>query len=99
MKLPPYDEAFELLPKRMDSPLARKHLTAIGFQESRLVYQKQIGGPARGLWQFEQGTAKSRAGVWGIYLHPQSRPHLESACKLQSVRVLDEALWSLSGKA
>lgn len=78
----PYDEAFEILPKKMDSLWARRNLHAIGWQESRLVHQKQIGGPARGLWQFEQGTARSRGGVYGIYLHPQSRPHLESACKL-----------------
>lgn len=80
--MPPYDQAFELMPARMDSPLARKFLTAIGLQESRLIYQKQIRGPARGLWQFEQGTPQSRGGVWGIYLHPKSRPHLESACSL-----------------
>lgn len=80
--LPPYDEAFELLPKKMDSYWARVNLTAIGLQESRLIHQKQIRGPARGLWQFEQGTEKSRGGVYGIYLHPQSRPHLESACRL-----------------
>lgn len=80
--MPPYDAAFELLPKKMDSLWARRNLHAIGWQESRLTYQKQIKGPARGLWQFEQGTRQSRGGVYGIYLHPQSRPHLESACKL-----------------
>jgi hypothetical protein len=35
-------------------------MTAIGFQESRFLYRRQIGGgPARGFWQFEKGGVEA----------------------------------------
>ena len=48
--------AMALLPARMDTPEADCMLLAIGLQESRFVHRRQIGGPARGFWQFEKGT-------------------------------------------
>ena len=45
--------AFALLPTRMDSPEAQALVTAICLQESALKHRRQIGGPARGLAQFE----------------------------------------------
>lgn len=74
------DPALALLPDAMDSAPARVMLLSIGLQESRFLYRQQIGGPARGFWQFEQGTQKSRGGVWGIYLHDSSRYWLNEVC-------------------
>jgi hypothetical protein len=62
--------AFAILPMPMDSPAARVQLLAIGLQESRLTYRQQIGGPARGLWQFERG-----GGVKGVFSHPSTTAH------------------------
>jgi len=45
--------AFALLPARLDSTEARALVTAICLQESALKHRRQIGGPARGLAQFE----------------------------------------------
>ena len=44
-------------------------LLAIGLQESRFMFRKQIGGPARGYWQFEQG-----GGVRGVIEHAATGP-------------------------
>ena len=63
--------ALSLLPARMDSPAARAMLVAIGLQESRFEHRRQVGGPARGYWQFELG-----GGVAGVLRHDASRPHL-----------------------
>lgn len=76
------DPAMVLLPDPMDSRRARVQLAATMLQESRGIDRHQIGGPAHGLWQFEQGTRKSRGGVWGVYLHEASAPHLRRACSL-----------------
>ena len=65
--------ALSLLPPRMDTPLARRHVLAIALQESRFEHRRQIGGPARGFWQFE------RSGVLGLIRHPATAPHLKSA--------------------
>ncbi len=45
--------ALSLLPEQMDSPEARAMLVAIALQESGLRYRQQVGGPAKGLWQWE----------------------------------------------
>lgn len=58
------DEAFSLLPAKMDTPMARVIHAAIGYQESKYLTRVQSGnGPARGYWQFEAG-----GGVKGIML-------------------------------
>ncbi|MCV6902125.1 MAG: hypothetical protein NTT76_05400, partial [Achromobacter xylosoxidans] len=57
--------ALALLPAGMDTQAAHVMLLAIGLQESRFTHRQQIGGPARGFWQFEKGTRASRGGVWG----------------------------------
>ena len=61
-------QALKLLPGEMDTPAARAMLIAIGLQESKLKYRRQIGGPARGLWQFERG-----GGVRGVLNHPATK--------------------------
>lgn len=83
-----------LLPARMDTPEARVMLLAIGLQESRFVHRRQIGGPARGFWQFEKGTRASRGGVWGVFLHAASRDHLATLCKARSVAGDPDAIYA-----
>lgn len=77
--------ALSLLPDMMDTPAARVMLLAIGLQESRFIHRRQIGGPARGFWQFEKGTRASRGGVWGVFLHTASKDLLGVLCKARSV--------------
>lgn len=72
--------ALALLPVAMDSPDARRMLLAIGLQESRLQYRAQIGGPAKGYWQFEQG-----GGVAGVLRHPASSLLAVRCCQKRNV--------------
>lgn len=65
--------AYSLLPAPMATPEATRMLIAIGWQESRFLYRKQIGGPATGWWQFET------AGVSGVLAHPSSRELIRKA--------------------
>ncbi|MDM0011995.1 hypothetical protein QTH87_06020 [Variovorax sp. J22P168] len=89
------EPAARLLPARMDSTAARVMLLAIGQQESRFEFRRQLGnGPARGLWQFERGTRASRGGVWGVFLHEQSRGYLEVLCRARRVNFEPDAIWS-----
>lgn len=67
--------SFSLLPPRMESDEAKIMLIAIGLQESRFQYRTQIGGPARGFWQFEE-----LGGVKGVMSHPNTAPHAEIVC-------------------
>lgn len=69
------EPAYLLLPARMESKAATVMLLAIGLQESRFEHRRQIGGPARGFWQFEQG-----GGVTGVLKHPASREHAVRVC-------------------
>lgn len=86
--------ALALLPTRMDTPAARVMLLAIGLQESRFTHRQQIGGPARGFWQFEKGTRASRGGVWGVFLHTASKGHLAVLCKARSVACDPDAIYA-----
>lgn len=74
------DGALSLLPERMDTPEARVMLLAIGLQESRFLHRRQIGGPARGFWQFEQG-----GGVRGVLRHEKTREFAASVCRSRGV--------------
>ena len=82
--------ALAILPAPMDSPQARVMLLAIGLQESRFEHRRQIGGPARGLWQFEEGTKQTRGGV---YLHDASRFWLERLCASRGVQFLPDVIY------
>lgn len=75
------DNAFALLPARMETPEARVMLLAIGLQESRFIHKRQINnGPARGFWQFEQG-----GGVRGVLRHDSSREIAIEVCRKRGV--------------
>ncbi len=67
--------ALALLPARMDTPEARAMLLAIGLQESRFQHRRQVGGPARGFWQFEA------IGVGGVLDHEASRDGARSVSR------------------
>ncbi|MFY2599299.1 hypothetical protein ACOTHJ_33095 [Achromobacter xylosoxidans] len=86
--------ALALLPAAMDTRAARVMLLAIGLQESRFTHRRQIGGPARGFWQFEKGTRASRGGVWGVYLHAASKDRLAALCKARSVACDPDAIYA-----
>lgn len=67
--------ALELLPERMNNKKAIVMMIAIGLQESRLIHRKQIGGPAKGLYQFERG-----GGVRGVLNHPTTKQLAHDLC-------------------
>jgi len=84
---------FKFLPVQMDTKPARVLMHAIGQQESRFEYRKQMGGgPAHGFWQFERGTRASRGGCWGIWLHEASRYWLADICKKRGVEFTPDAI-------
>lgn len=66
---------FELLGKKYASPQAETLLVAIALQESGLRHREQVGGPAKGWWQFEV------AGVRGVLNHPRSADKAAAVCK------------------
>lgn len=80
--------AFALLPAKMAGKRATVMLLGIGLQESRLQFRRQIGGPARGLWQFEQA-----GGVRGVLTHPSSRPHALEVCAARDVEPTAPAVY------
>lgn len=87
--------ALALLGAPLDSTAARLMLLAIGLQESRFEFRRQLGdGPARGFWQFERGTAASRGGVWGVYLHSASRGPLYRLCAARGGPFEPAAIWT-----
>lgn len=82
------DQAFQLLPVKMDSPLARVILAAIGFQESGYQVRIQYGnGPARSYWQFEKGSIK------GVMLHKASARLAMEICEKRGVDFNSELIW------
>ncbi|MGV6475342.1 hypothetical protein [Azotobacter vinelandii] len=81
--------ALALLPARMNSPQAEAMLLAIGLQESGMIHRRQIGGPARGIFQFEQG-----GGVRGVLRHPASRPHALAVCDARGVEPTDASVYA-----
>lgn len=63
--------ALSLLPPKMDSTGAKVMLLAIALQESRLIFRRQVNGPARSLLQFEEGIPAQQSGVAGVRIHPR----------------------------
>ena len=75
------EPAYALLPARMRSPAATLMLLAIGLQESRFEHRRQIGGPARGFWQFERG-----GGVAGVLRFDGTLHTSRAVCAARGVR-------------
>ena len=73
------DDAFALLPPKMDSAAARVLVLAVALQESGFTARRQYGnGPARGYWQFEAG-----GGVIGVLAHHSTATHARIVCGLR----------------
>lgn len=93
MKRPEFDklcaDTFAILGARFDSPAARAMLWAIGRQEGRMIYRRQIGGPARGLYQFERG-----GGVVGVLTHPASKAHALRLCEARGVPAFSQEVYT-----
>lgn len=89
-----FPASFKLLPEKFWSTEALVMLLAIGLQESRFEFRRQLGnGPARGFWQFEEGNDKSRAGVWGTMHHRTSGPYVRQLCKHFDIPFDSKAIW------
>jgi hypothetical protein len=81
--------ALALLPPYMSTPAAHILLLAIGLQESRFQHRRQIGGPARGFWQFEQG-----GGVRGVLAHSSSRDDARQLCFARGVSATSDSVYT-----
>lgn len=79
----------DYLPDRMTSAQAIVMLLAIGLQESRFLYRRQIGGPARGLWQFERG-----GGVYGVLQHPTTATLARQAATRYGIEPITSAVYN-----
>lgn len=71
---------FQGLPTKYTSDKAKVMLLAIGLQESRFIYRKQVDGPAKGFWQFESG-----GGVRGVMTHPSTKVLCEEVCNRHNI--------------
>lgn len=80
------EPALAILPARMKSKEALVMLYAIGLQESRFTYRRQIKGPARGFWQFERD-----GGTAGVLRHRSSQMYALAACKARGLTDLTES--------
>lgn len=81
--------AMLLLPMAMDSPRARVQMLATGLQETSLRYRTQhMGGPARGLTQFERG-----GGVRGVLEHPSTRAIAREVCLSRCIEPTPQEAW------
>lgn len=69
-----------LLPAKMNTHAARLMLHAINLQENPRRLEQQVGGPARGDYQFESG-----GGVKGVLTHAASRELAVSVCNARGV--------------
>lgn len=88
------DKALALLPAKMDTQAARVLMLTIGLQESGLTKRAQVldgggKGPARGLWQNEQG-----GGVRGVLTHPASHVLALKVCQARGVAPTPPEVWA-----
>lgn len=82
--------ALALLPAKLTSPQAFVMLIAIGLQESGLTDRVQKnGGPARGLWQFEQG-----GGIRGVLRHDATGGLAAQVCEARDVPAVAAHVWA-----
>lgn len=72
------------LPEKMQGVDAEAMLLAIGLQESKLTHRHQIGGPAHGFFQFEEG-----GGVRGVLRHSSSTELAHATLKDLEIPVAD----------
>lgn len=67
------------LPGQFDSKEARVLLLATAGQESNWEHRRQVGGPARGLWQFEQ------IAVEEVLRNPATSIYARALCVMHAV--------------
>jgi len=84
--------ALGLCSRRMDSAEAEVILLAIALQESGLAHRKLVGGPARGLWQFEIG------GMRGVFTHPASAAMAAEIAKSRGIVNTPEAAYQAASE-
>lgn len=93
------DQAFSMLPIKMDTRQARIQHAAIGFQESEYKSRRQIilkegklvaEGPAASFWQFESGKL---AGINGVLTHSATSSLAKSICQQLGVDPDRLAVW------
>lgn len=91
------NEAFSMLPSKMDTAQARVLVYAIGLQESGFEFRRQVVmsggrlqpvGPAKGFWQFER-----RGGCHGVVSHFASRYWMADVCRERGCLFTSAALW------
>lgn len=82
--------AFELLPEKMRSKKARLMLLAINLQEDPRRLRKQVGGPAKSLWQGE----KTGGIVRGVRRHPATKREAAALCESRGVSQDDESIYN-----
>lgn len=87
------DEAFGLLPVKLDSHYARVELAANGYQETKYLTRVQYGGgPARGYWQMEE-----TGGVHGVMNFKADGGKIaalaRSVCHARGVPFVRKAVW------
>lgn len=68
-------------------------LLAIGQQESLFQHRVQVRGPARGFWQFEQGTPATRGGVTGVFLHQSTAGYARAVAMIRGVSPTPAAVY------
>jgi hypothetical protein len=72
----------------MASHAAEVMLVAIALQESDATHRLQMGGPARGWWQFEK-----MGGLAGVMRHRRSGEIAESLCSELGISPSVDAAW------
>lgn len=82
----------ELLQANMNSRSARLMLHAINRQENPKRLEQQVGGPARGDYQFERG-----GGVKGVLTHKASSSHASEVCRVLGVNPDAESIYQAIG--
>lgn len=83
-------DGLALLPSHLDTDRARVVLTGIQLQEDPDQRRRQWPtGPARGLWQFEQG-----GGVRGVLNHRVTRDLARAVCAERGVEATPSAVWN-----
>ncbi|MFZ0872162.1 MAG: hypothetical protein WAM90_15735 [Rhodanobacter sp.] len=78
-----------LLPAKFGSDQASVILLAIALQESGLRTRQQMGGPARSLWQEEQG-----GGVHAVLNNPATRIYMRGACSLLGIAPIESDIYA-----
>jgi hypothetical protein len=72
----------------VQSPEAEVLMLAIATQESALRHRHQVGGPARGFWQFERG-----GGLAGVLGHARTKDQLRAVCGALALPGEIDGLW------